>query len=826
MTARGTRTLTALALQLAALATLALALVGRSWLDERSKPRLLVLVDRSQSMPRSGSDQALAEVLHAGRDAGAGELRLIEFAGRPAAPAPPGSGAGVDLQSALTDIESALQAALVAHAGAAFDAAVIISDGLANRGDTARALHALREARLPLQWRALGRPPPPVRVAEVLAPERVQVGQRVRVAVQLAGPADKPLHVKAVARSVGGQTQSARAQADPAGRATLEFDASRSGAVVVDVTLLDAVSGQTLHEVVDAAVIDIAPAAAVLYAQGSAGNTLARSLLAGGWSVQVTSAARLDAHADSLDGYQAVVLDDVAIDDASPRLWAALVAAVKQRGLGLVVLGGERSFARGGYRGSVLETVLPVVSEPAVLDEPASIVFAVDKSGSMGQGSAGVDRFQLAQRAVLETARGLPERDALGLLVFDVAPRVLIPLGSVAAGSLALARPWPVSPNGGTRLAPALEAALVELERAGRGRRLLVLVTDGYVDDAPLADLRARLVRSRIETLALAVGPDADVAALQRLLGEPGALVLRVNEAAELPRVMRAGLERQRARVERGRIDVEQALPLPFAPGLLQDWPPVTAHAVTRPQPGAVVAVATRRGEPLIAFHGVGRGRVIALTSGLGPWAGPWLSWAEWPRLAGGLAGWASGTGPRGALAMTVKDSPAGLQVELELPAGQQLPDTARVSLAVDTPTQTGQVLSLQAVAPGRLRATLPDSDPGLYTFIATTAGGSQRQLHLRRQHAENQAWGTNPALDTWRADGLVSAWDPRAPLPKQPGQRTPRAPDRSLIALALTLFLIGVLMDRTVLRLAGLGAAWQRARQRIGWRRAGGRRD
>ena len=66
---------------------------------------------------------------------------------------------------------------------------------------------------------------------------------------------------------------------------------------------------------------------------------------------------------------------------------------------------------------------------------------------------------------------------------------------------------------------PALDAAIDELERSPGARRMLVLVTDGFVDDAPLAELRARLDRSRIETITLAVGPDADVNTLERLVG-------------------------------------------------------------------------------------------------------------------------------------------------------------------------------------------------------------------------------------------------------------------------------------------------------------------
>jgi hypothetical protein len=315
------------------------------------------------------------------------------------------------------------------------------------------------------------------------------------------------------------------------GRSTIELDASRNGAVLVDVALEDPVSGQTLGTLPDAAVVDVVPRAAVLYAQGFSG-ALARSLRKGGWMLEwFRFAARRPRR--RAGWYQSIVLDDVAIADASPRFWKALVAAVQKRGLGLMVLGGERSFARGGYRDSALESVLPVLSEPPALDQPASILFVVDKSGSMGQGSGGVDRFQLAQRAVLETARGLTERDSLGLVVFDVAPRVLILLGPALSGrqrcsGIGMQPEWR---NAARTRARGCNCRAQSL-RSG-ARRMLVLVTDGFIDDASLAELRARLERARIETIALAVGPDADANALERLVGAEAGVVLRVNEAAE-----------------------------------------------------------------------------------------------------------------------------------------------------------------------------------------------------------------------------------------------------------------------------------------------------
>ena len=832
MNARGSRTWIALALQLAALVALCLSLFGRSWFDARSQPRLLVLVDRSQSVPRADADKALAEVAQAAKAAGVGELQLIEFAGRaataanattavaaaaaaaPAEPSAPVTGPLDAFESAATNIEAALEAALAAHAQSAYASAVIISDGLENVGDTARALDAVRAARLPLQWLAVGRAPPPTRIAQVLAPQRALAGQRIDIGVQLAGQWDRPLRVKATARTLGGETRVTSGPADNTGRATLAIDADRSGAVRVDVTLEDPATGRVLDALPDAALIDIAPRAAILYVQGSTGP-LARSLIDGGWTLNVVAAAQLDAQADALAGYQVVVLDDVAVSAASPRFWQMLAAAVRQRGLGLLVLGGEHAFARGGYRESTLESVLPVLSEPAALDQPAAIVFAVDKSGSMGQGSGGVDRFALAQRAVLETARGLTERDSLGLVVFDVVPRVLIPLGPAAAGTLALERDWQASPNGGTKLAPALDAAIGQLERSAAARRMLVLVTDGFVDDLSLAGLRARLEASRIETIALAVGPDADVDALQRLVGEganAGAgLVLRVEQAAALPLAMRSSVERRRSRVERGAIAVQQRQPLPFPPGTWSDWPTVTAYAVTRSRPEAVVALQSQRGDPLIAYQNFGLGRVVVVTSGLGPWTPLWLRWKPWPQLAGGLADWIGGTD--GAVSLAVSDLSGALQVDAEVRFGLGPNDVAGVSITVDTPVSQGQLLTTETVAPGRLRAMLPNAGPGLYTFVVSDPRGIRRHLHLRRERAENEAWGINPALDTWVASGVVSRWQASDFARHREGVGRPV--DRSWIVLALALFLSGVAVDRTRLDKATITQAVRRWRRR-----------
>jgi len=797
------RTVTATALQALALIALLLALAGVRWLDERAQPRLLVLVDRSLSMPPAAADEALVELQRA---AGGGRIEWLEFAGRPgsAGPLPTTArdpdgrdrGASADLQPSVTDLERALDAALAAHAQRPYAAAIVISDGRANAGDSDRALTSAREAGLPVHWLTVARPAPAAWIADVQAPTRARRGQPLQVIVPLAGDTARTLRVTATARHASGAVITSSATAER-GVATLELESGRGGPLVMSVSLEDAGTGEVLDARRDAAAIDVLEEARLLYLQGSPGP-LARSLLAGGWAIETVPARRADAFRERLGGYEAVVLDDVAYEDASGGFWTSLTDEVTRRGLGLLVLGGERSFARGGYRESVLESVLPVLSEPAALDQPASVVFAVDKSGSMGEGSGGVNRLSLAQRAVLETASTLSARDSAGVVVFDVEPRVLLPLAPAAEVLPSLSAAWPVQARGGTSLAPAIERAAEQLESAAARRRILIVVTDGFVDDAPLDALRRRLADARIEVVALAIGPDADATALARLTTPDAGVVLRVDEAAELPRAMSAGLERRRARIERGEIAVEPQESLPVLAGRDVHWPAVAAYAVTRLRPEASAWLQSGTGDPVIAVRQAGAGRVVAVTSGLGSWTPRWLAWDAWPDLAGGLASWVSGAPVAGPLALAVSDAPDGLVVEADLQRAGAWAAGAQATLSVVTPGGRSRSVEMRPLAPGRLQTRVAETAAGAYTLVLSGPGGVQRALHLRSSRAEQEGWGEAAQVERWVRDGLVQRWNPAAADSDRlkPTVRA-RTPDRWLLGLALLLFCVGVVVDR-----------------------------
>lgn len=782
-----TRVVIALVLQSTAVLVLVVALAGGTWLDARVRPRVAVLVDRSSSMPGGETDAAAAKVL---RDAErAGTVDVIEFAGNPRTAASD----AIALDRDATNIEAAIDLALEHHAASRLAAIAVISDGFETAGHAERALQAAREAGLDVQWMTVPAAAPIARIASVLAPDRITIGRRVAIGVRSTGDHAHAMRVRLIARSTSGEEQQAAAELDREGRATLLLDARKAGAMVVDAMLEDVATGASLHRVRAAAVIDVVPAARMLYVQGGAG-VLASSLRAGGWDLDAIMPARADAYADVLDTYDVLVLDDVAIADASPRFWRALVDAVQHHGTGLAVLGGERAFGRGGYRESELEAVLPVASEPAARVQPVDIVFAVDKSGSMGEGTGGVNRFQLAQRAVVDTARALGVQDSFGVVVFDVGSRVLMPLARAHERRDDVAREWPVTPAGGTRISPAIDDALREFARSANARRILVLVTDGFLDDAPIASLRRRLESENVETIAIAVGPDADMRSLRDLVGADG-MLLHVKEAAELPVTMRAGVERRRARVERGVIAVEQRADLPFAPRRPDHWPAISAHAVTRAQPGASIAIETRAGDPVLAWQRSGQGRVIAVTSGIGPWTAAWLSMREWPQFAGGLAAWLARDSVS-AHAVSLVETAEGMRIDADVAFAGRWQSSAHPVVSVRTPDAREHAPALRESAPGRFSAVMPDYGTGLYTVTFSTDAGSTRVIHVRSSTAEADSAGVSPSLQTWKGSGLIRDWQPGA-LAHARRHDGSNALDRTLVGLALVLSLAGILVER-----------------------------
>ena len=115
---------------------------------------------------------------------------------------------------------------------------------------------------------------------------------------------------------------------------------------------------------------------------------------------------------EELFAYRAVVLGSVEASAFTPEQLRMLAEFVSQRGGGLLMLGGRRSFAEGGYAGTALAEVMPVVLDGEAGDAVAEVEVRLTPAG------AGHAPLQLGEteRASVERWRTLPPLTAVNLV--------------------------------------------------------------------------------------------------------------------------------------------------------------------------------------------------------------------------------------------------------------------------------------------------------------------------------------------------------------------------------------------------------------------------
>lgn len=144
---------------------------------------------------------------------------------------------------------------------------------------------------------------------------------------------------------------------------------------------------------------------------------------------------------------------------------------------------------------------------------PVNVCFVIDRSGSMKG-----DKIDRARRATIRAIEMLDHQDVASVVIFDHRCEVLIPAAPVTDHHELADRISRVRDGGGTRIAPAVELGLRELEKHARADtqhtpshmvRRLVLLTDGQTENEADCLRRAQEAGQRnIPITALGIGKD------------------------------------------------------------------------------------------------------------------------------------------------------------------------------------------------------------------------------------------------------------------------------------------------------------------------------
>ena len=241
---------------------------------------------------------------------------------------------------------------------------------------------------------------------------------------------------------------------------------------------------------------------------------------------------------DNLHDFDAVVLDNVPRDQVPATTENALARYVAGGGA-LAMVGGDRSFGLGGWHGSELESILPVIMKPPEHKErQRALVLIIDKSGSMGR----EEKLDYAKAAARTAASTLKDNDLIEVIGFDSQPFVVIPLEPMST-----ARPYlgqmidRLKARGTTYLMPALKQADLDIAGSGAAIKHVVILTDGETGGtaAMYYDLVASMHRQGAVTVsAIAIGNEANVRLLDAITQYGGGAFYQTSSAEALPQIV------------------------------------------------------------------------------------------------------------------------------------------------------------------------------------------------------------------------------------------------------------------------------------------------
>ncbi|HEX6290625.1 MAG TPA: VWA domain-containing protein [Herpetosiphonaceae bacterium] len=818
---------TSLGLRTVILSTLVLALAGAQFVQPASHTATVFVVDNSDSVApatRARADQYIQSALS--RMPRGDRGGIVVFGGDAVVERAPSENrqfvrTTVVPPSDQTDIGRALRLALAILPSESRKRIVLLSDGAETRGQALEAATLARTAGVPIETVSLIGPPVAEDVAlEALeAPATAREGQQVRLTLQARSgrPTSAELQVLLDRQPVLQTTVQLNAGLN---QIPVTVPAPGPGFHAWEARLLapdDTIGANN----VQFGFSEVRGAARVLLVEGAPGRgaNLSAALQAALLNPTTVAPKDLPSSLIGMDAYDVIVLVDVPFRALPRRAASLLPAYVRELGRGLLMIGGEDSYAAGGYLDTPVETALPVTmrTRGVKVQPDVALVLVIDRSGSMDG-----EKLKLAKEGAAQSFAALDDQDQIGVIAFDESAMWAVDLQKKPPSPEFLSSIGNIGVGGGTDLRPGLEQATSALERAEAKIKHVVLLTDGQ---APYNydEVIQRMKQAGI-TLSTVGIEDYDPN-LKRIAPETGGRFYEVDDRNDVPRLF---FDESLRITRRGIVEKEFTPVITFpAPAVrdLRSAPPLYGYNAVTPKDTAQVILESDDGDPVLAQWQYGLGRAAAWTPDMkGQWARDWVRWDQFGRFAAQLVG---------ALLPTpsLEGFEAGTSIEgtalaLDLRA-DALDGRARTGLGaigrIVGADGSVQELPLIEVEPGRYRGTVALPEAGVYRAQVLVRGGDGQALGVVATGAV-----VPPSAEYLQREGnasllqaLAQRTGGRADLPAERVWETPTATTRQsqsiiwpLLWLAILLWPLDIAVRRLVLPRPRAIEVWLRQRR------------
>jgi uncharacterized membrane protein len=772
---RGRRTVrnaVALGIRVLVLALLIVALSRPQTTLEVRRLAVSFTLDISESVPDSQRASALAWVREKiGATPADDDAALIVFGDRPSLEVPyvGGGRRGEAGNFELAAVQSRLSRAHSNLAGAAsFSEStfppgfarriVLISDGNETRGDLLTAARALKAAGVqldvvPLKFASEQE----ARVDGLRAPQNVVINQpftlRLTVTAQTATNATLQLYENA---APAGEALKVRLE-NGLNVFKLTRELSQAGYYQYEVHVNAERDGNPANNIGRASVLVAGQARVLVCSPAGWQDHLSPALTHGGIAAWPCAPRELARHPAGYADCDCLVLNNVAAFDLSEPQIGAIDHAVRNLGMGLVVVGGDKSYGPGGYRGTLIEKLLPVdldIKNRKNLPKGALVIVLHSIEFDTGN--------TWAERICKSALGGLQETDDAGIVYYDHASGEqwlfeLAPLGSRV-------KQYSLIENVRVGDMPSFhncfKLAWASLQKNDAAIKHVVVISDGD-PQRPGDSLLQEIVAGKVTVSTICINPHGpqDKVAMKTLADDGGGRFYSVDMGDDLNRLPSLMLK-EAATLRRAAINEKTFTPgasIPDSPMLrgIRALPPLHGYVVTAPRREAETILVSDDKEdpdPILATWLAGLGRCTAFTSDVSTrWANDWLAWsgfeAFWLQV---LRATRSSTG-EGKLPLQVEVHGSTVKIAVD---ARDAEGSARTNLAFDAlllgEGESEQRLAFTQQSPGRYESGVEGLEQGHYLLrVLDREGKAQTSLAVFSVDfsEEHRALQSNEAL-------------------------------------------------------------------------------
>lgn len=743
----------ALGARLVVVVLLVLALAEVEWRDLTDRVEVVFVVDHSRSIPERRARLA-KEVINKARERmdPRTDLGKVVVLGREAynettlrRDQPPITRYASDIDRNYTNLEVGIQRALEALEQNARGRIVLLSDGNQTSGDVQRAVALARKAQVPIDVIPLeytyGK--------EVL----VDAIQKLPNEAKIGEPFAFWVVVKASKRSEanvhlwrdGALIATKRVTLQPGNnRVDFQMELKEAGFFRVEavVELLGKKQDKLFQNNTAHGFVFAKGEAQVLYIHDDAdpdaaeGRHLISALRQSKIRVKVIPAVDFPLKLGVLQSYDAIILDDVARRRFSSAQQDNIEKAVADMGLGLVMIGGARSFGAGEWRGSPVERALPVemdIKQEEVIPDGALVM--IMHSSEFAQGNALA--IQVCQKAV----DGLSAKDTVGVLIYG-------PRGSQWAVKPVQARNKAAIKGAIARMQigdmpdfdEIFRLALTSLKKLNSAVKHMIIMSDGDPSQpAPALLKECRKKKITVSTICYfahggAQGPNADL--MKRIAAVTGGKYYYLKDPRSLPRIFL----KESKRVTRSLIVNKNFVPAmrgnsPVLNGF-NAFPSLSGYVLTeaKTRAGVTVALLTPEGAPLLAHGPYGLGKSLAFTSDAkARWGTNWVTWEGFRTFWSQSLRWVSKSVQEQVFTVTTRiKGDRGVIVLEAIDKERNVIDGLDITARVNPPDGKGepQMVKLSQKGGGRYEGEFPVSKVGTYSVSLLSLNEKGTRVH------------------------------------------------------------------------------------------------